>query len=68
MTDTNGALPGLCYVVVRTDERAPNKMRADPIVWDDYGAAISRQFELGNLTKQPCWIMSFPDPRNVAND
>lgn len=59
---------GFAYVVVMKDTIGEDRLRADFKVHDHYSEAQLRQAELGRLNGQPSWIMSFPDPRAVAND
>lgn len=65
--------PKMCYVVVMLTSDLSSgvtnrPMRADFRVHTDLVAATARQFELGKLNALPSWVMSFPDPREVAND
>lgn len=65
-------MDGLCYVVVMLSSDLSagvtnRPMRADFKVWTDLEQATARQLELGKLNALPSWIMSFPDPRQVAN-
>lgn len=55
------------YVVVM-HEAPRQRLRADVHIYDVFDDAVKRQVELGTMNYFCSWIMSFPDPRLIAND
>lgn len=71
MDEPRTVAPGnapLVYVVLHADTLARICLRTDFKVHETYEEALSRQIELGQTNPQRSWVISFPDPRAVAND
>lgn len=67
---------GLVFIVIYEDplsrtvetyDGEKKRIRADFKVCETHVDAVSRQLELGKLNGKPSWLMSFPDPRRIAN-